>query len=98
MTQTKRLTILTPEEIYDIYSPPKFNDEEREYFFSLNDQERKLFDSYRDVNAKICFVLQLGQFKAKKLFFVFGKKESEADINYISSPYFKINQRSILPG
>ncbi|WP_010304404.1 hypothetical protein [Candidatus Odyssella thessalonicensis] len=40
MTNNKRLTILTSEEITDLYGIPSFDDDERAAFFSLESVER----------------------------------------------------------
>lgn len=39
-------------------------------------------------NPKIYFILQLGYFKARRMFFVFGPQEAEEDGRYIQEQYF----------
>ena len=40
------------------------------------------------INAKIHFILQLGYFKARKMFFVFEPQQVEEDIRFIREHYF----------
>ena len=65
MQYTERLQILIESEINDLYSPPRFNQEERRYYFSLNDQEAKIAKSIRKRSHQCSFVALLGYFKSK---------------------------------
>jgi TnpA family transposase len=82
-----RLTILSPEEIDDLYSPPRFTDKERELYFALEPTEREIATSKRGA-VGVYFILLLGYFKAKRRFFDAALETVEGDIQYIVSRHF----------
>lgn len=65
-------------EYRDLYDPPRFNDNDRNYFFNLNDLELSKLKQFRIVQNKAHFILLLGYFKAKPVTLTFtwvnGKK------------------------
>lgn len=84
----KRLNILTPEEIQSLYGLPSFTYEERVAYFSLSPLEKGELQSFRTTRSKVYFIIQLGYFKAKKMFFRFSFEEAKKDIEYIIDQYF----------
>ena len=70
-TTQKRLRILSLDEIEAIYGRPRFTDEDRTQYFCLSHPERDLLALLRSVKSQVYFILQLGYFKAKHLFFTF---------------------------
>ena len=84
----KRLKILTDEEIDDIYGFPQFTQYDRIEYFTLDQEEKKITNLHRSILTKVYFILQLGYFKAKKMFFVFSIDEIKEDIDYIINQYF----------
>ena len=87
MNFTKRLTILNQQEIDDLYAQPEFSKEERHHFFALNDTERLYLKKLTNPDAKIWFVLQLGYFRAKHLFYDINLSKSYHDIRHIRSAF-----------
>ena len=83
-----RLHILTSEEIQNIFHLPTFNDEERLLHFSLTEAEFEILHQTRSLASKLNFILQLGYFKARRLFFSFELREVSADIEFIRQKYF----------
>ena len=83
-----RLHILTSEEIQNIFYLPNFNDEERFLHFSLTEAESKILNQTRSFASKLNFILQLGYFKARRLFFNFELREVSADIEFVRQKYF----------
>jgi TnpA family transposase len=83
-----RLSILSDEEIEALYGRPRFTQEERVEYFSLLPSEKASLDQLRFVNAKIHFILQLGYFKARNMFFILDPQEAEEDIRFIRERYF----------
>lgn len=79
----KRLSILSNKEIQNIYGLPQLSHEERIKLFSLNTLEKKELGHYRLLRAQIYFILQLGYFKAKKMFFNFSFNDVQNDIQFI---------------
>lgn len=83
-----RLKFLTGKEVQELYSLPHFTYEERMRYFSLDPLEEKELENLRKISSKIYFILQLGYFKAKKMFFSFDIKEVQTDIKHIHQKYF----------
>jgi hypothetical protein len=87
-TNQKRLRILDEDEIEIIYNIPNFTYEDRCEYFSLTQPEKELLDTLRSVKSKAYFILQLGYFKAKRLFFTFDLHEVEEDLRHILKEHF----------
>ena len=84
-----RLTILTKKEIEDIYNLPHFTNGDRQFFFSMNTKEQEVLDSLRSFGSQVLFILQLGYFKAKRIFFSITEDQGRHDIEYIVTRYFE---------
>ncbi len=87
-TEEKRLKILSNEELEAIYGRPQFTQEERHSYFSLSQPEKELLEMLRSTKSQVYFILQLGYFKAKNLFFKFDLHEVEEDFRYVLEQYF----------
>jgi TnpA family transposase len=83
-----RLVILTTKEIQALYGLPRFDHGARDMYFTLDPLEKQALDELRIPVAKICFILQLGYFKAKRQFFVFDLPTVAEDAAYIRRRYF----------
>ncbi len=94
-TNQNRLKILSEDEIKIIYDRPIFTYEDRCQYFSLSQPEKELLDTLRSVKSKAYFILQLGYFKAKHLFFTFDLHEVEEDLQYVQKKYFNSNGSEI---
>ena len=81
-TNKKRLRTLSDEEIEALYGRPRFTEEDREQYFSLSPQEKTALEEFHSLKSRICFLLQLGYFKARHLFFPFDSRILEADVRY----------------
>ncbi len=91
------LHILEAEEIAHIYSLPDFTPDERAIFFSLSTQEREQLSKLRGIASKVYFILQLGYFKAKHLFFIFDFEDRVVDTAFILAKYFpSANRKELL--
>jgi len=66
----RNLQILQVKEIEELYAIPNFDTEDRMIYLSLSTAEYDLMQTFRGVSSRIFFVLQLGYFKAKHLFFI----------------------------
>ncbi|HCY35509.1 MAG TPA: Tn3 family transposase, partial [Candidatus Margulisbacteria bacterium] len=96
-TEQKRLKILSEDELAVIYGKPCFTHEDRRNYFSLSQPEKELLQILRSVKSRAYFVLQLGYFKAKHLFFTFELSEVAEDLQYVLKQHFdnsKINDLS----
>jgi hypothetical protein len=88
MKEQKRLRILGDDEIEAIYGIPRFTPDERIQYFSLSQREKELLVELRSVKSQTYFVLQLGYFKARHLFFTFDLDEVEQDMQFVLSQHF----------
>lgn len=87
-SKQRRLTILGEDEYKEIFARPNFTYEDRYHYFSLSQPEKELLQSLHSFKSKIYFVLQLGYFKAKHLFFTFDLHEVEEDFQYVLKQHF----------
>lgn len=88
-----RIKLLSDAEVTELYALPKFDETDREYYFSLNDSENKVVTKLIKPHTKLYFILQLGYFRARKMFYKIPSKEMLDDILYIKKRYFsdKVN-------
>lgn len=82
-----RVELLNNAELEELYSLPQFTDEEREYYFFIDEKEYQLLDQYKKPLAKLYFILQLGYFRAKNLFFTLDPNSVADDIAHIAKRY-----------
>lgn len=93
-----RLTILSKREIDDLYGLPCFNEDEQAFYFALDAEEKKEMEALKSIESRLHFILQLGYFKAKSLFFDMSFSACINDINYIRQCYFvehEVKQNSV---
>lgn len=84
MSIDKRLNLLSTNEIKEIYDYPEFTDNQRQYYFHLSNQELETTQKLKTIESKIYFVLMLGYFKSKTIFYKISFKKSHLDLVYIS--------------
>jgi hypothetical protein len=87
-TDSRRLSILTSQEIDDLFALPRFTENDRRFFFDLNPAERDLVDSVHTISVAVHLILQLGHFKAKRQFFVYLREDVLDDLEHIRQRYF----------
>jgi TnpA family transposase len=88
--------ILDDDELAAMYGRPRFTADERIRYFTLSPAEYAVLQLLRVVSSQTAFVLQLGYFRAKQLFFSFGFDEVEADVHYVLNRYFPQTQATEL--
>ena len=86
-----RIKILEDHEIDEIYGLPQFFPDERAYYFSLTQEERDIANSYRTLENSVLFILQMGYFKAKMMFFSFEFNEVQDDVRHILQQHFSFS-------
>ena len=79
----KWLRILDDEEIADLYARPVFTPDERRLYFALSQPEQDSLELFEAGPSRLAFLLQLGYFKAKHLFFSFEFHEVAEDVQYL---------------
>lgn len=87
-SDTRRLNILSVEEIEEIYNLPKFNDDDRNLYFDFSGSEMEAVNQIHTVAVAIQLALQLGYFKAKRRFFIYEPEQVQEDCEYIFKRYF----------
>jgi len=87
-----RIKILEDHEIDEIYELPRFFPDERSYYFSLTQEERDIANSYRTPENSVLFILQMGYFKAKMMFFSFEFNEVQDDVQHILQQHFSFSK------
>ena len=83
-----RLKILEDQEIEELYGRPQFNHDERVHFFGLTPEERAVADGHYNLASRVLFILQVGYFKAKTLFFAFELDDVQEDVRYILQQHY----------
>jgi TnpA family transposase len=89
-TDSRRLSILTAQEIDDLYGLPRFTEDDRRLHFDLSPTERDLVEGVRTMSAAVHLILQLGYFKAKCQFFVFAREAVLGDLEHILRRHFPV--------
>jgi len=87
-SDSRRLSILTAQEVDDLYALPRFTEEDRHLYFDLSPAERELVDGIFTLSVAVHLILQLGYFKAKRQFFVYGLESVTEDAQHILERYF----------
>jgi len=95
VSRNRRLKILEQNEIDEIYGLPRFSDDEREQYFALTSLEMATLDELHSVKSKIVFILQLGYFKARSMFFLFDSMDVAIDMQYITERYFPYTKEQL---
>ncbi len=94
MTRDGRLSILSVQEVGDLYDLPRFTEEDRHLYFDLSATERDLVVGVVTISVAVHLVLQLGYFKAKRQFFVYGLATVAGDLEHILRQHFPGRLRS----
>ncbi len=84
----KRLYILDDQEIEALYARPLFTEDDRIQAFMLTQSEKDLLASFSPIHVQLYFILQLGYFKAKQLFFTFTFHDVANDVTHLLQRYF----------
>ncbi len=93
---SKRLHIISANEVAVIYDLPKFTAEDQAHFFSLSAHERAVLPQLHTYTSRIFFILQLGYFKAVRQFFVFKLGEVVQDVTWIQQTHFHLDTNKSL--
>jgi TnpA family transposase len=78
-----RLSILSDEEIEDLYGIPKFDDEDRRELFTLDSRDQRYVKGLKDPASRINYVLQLGYFRDSQYFFSFSLQKVREDAWFV---------------
>lgn len=84
----KRIHILSPNEIRELYERPVFNQADREDYFSLDAHMQKIVAGLEKLETRIYFILLAGYFRAKPVIPKFTLDDVMGDAEYIRKTYF----------
>ncbi|WP_341757956.1 Tn3 family transposase [Candidatus Tisiphia endosymbiont of Ditula angustiorana] len=89
MTQDKNLAIFSEVEKFALYGIPDFNNKQRREYFSFSESELVNITSSPHTHINVFYALQLGYFKAKKIFFQLSWEDiPQEDLQFIIYHYF----------
>ena len=89
MTQDKNLAIFSEVERFALYGIPDFNNKQRREYFSFSESEIVNITSSPHTHINVFYALQLGYFKAKKIFFQLSWEDiPQEDLQFIIYHYF----------
>lgn len=94
--RSHRLAILRQEEIDELWGQPRFDARDRDLYFDLTPQELAVVVQRRNA-VGIHFVLQLGYFHARRMFFDPTGESAREDIEHIIGRYFPDRRHLPLP-
>lgn len=84
----KRIRILSRVEHQDLYGLPVFDQNERLSFFQISYDEKTTMECFKSIESRIYFLLQLGYFKAKSMFFMCPLSVENKEVQHIFKHYF----------
>jgi len=87
-TDSRRLSILSAQEIEGLYGLPRFTEDDRQVFFDLSPVEREVVDAVHAISTAVQLTLQLGYFKARRQFFVYTREAVLDDLEHSRGRYF----------
>src|SRR5690349_19600928 len=88
MVINTRLSILSDDEINELYGIPKLEQDEMSIAFSLSDQEESYIETLSTIPIKIDFIIQLGFFKVTRNFYQISFQKLRDDVWFIINLHF----------
>ncbi|HEM6972624.1 TPA: DUF4158 domain-containing protein, partial [Legionella pneumophila] len=88
MAISDHLTILSQEEISQLYDLPKIDEEDRSLFFEITAEDEVYLSKQSIVNNKINYLLQVGYFRATRNFYKFTFQQVKDDTQFIIKQHF----------
>lgn len=91
---SRRLSILSAQEVEELYGLPRFTEDDRRLYFDLGPAERELVGGVFTFSVAVHLILQLGYFKAKRQFFVYSLDAVAEDVAHIVQRHFQARGES----
>lgn len=88
MTKIEHLNLFSESEKFALYGFPDFNYQQRKEYFHFSDEELAIINRSKQTHVNIYCALQMGYFKAKKLFFAIALDNIPEDSEFIMQYYF----------
>lgn len=98
MDSSKRIQLLSNEEVDELYAKHEFNAHEQRHYFTLNPTERDALRQFSSTKTRIYLIMKLGYFKAKQQFFNFSLKDIKDDVQLIVGTYYSESAAMSLTG
>jgi TnpA family transposase len=95
--KSDRLNVLSDAEEEALYGLPNFDEGQQLEYLALSEAELALVMSRPSLHAQVHCILQIGYFKAKRAFFLFGWNDVAEDCAFITSRYFQDQAVELLP-
>ena len=93
MDQGNRLSILSLPEAKALYSVPKFDKHEREYFLNFTEHELEAVKHLHSHRYRVQTLLLIGYFKVKPVHLIYDWSSIKEDYNYVADKYFPSTSR-----
>ena len=97
-TDSRRLSILSGQELDDLYGLPRFTEDDRQLFFDLSPVEGEAVNAVHAISTAVHLTLQFGYFKAKRQFFVYAREAVLDDLDHIRGRYFPTRDLAEIKG
>lgn len=88
MRKSRRLAILTPIEVEDLYRVSSFNESYQRFYFTLNDKELVELSRLRQRKYRCVAIALLGYFKCKPILLNPTYKSMQDDLAFIARYHF----------
>ena len=88
MKTDHNLNIFSEAEKFALYGFPDFNSLQRKEYFHFSTDELVIIMRSKQAHVNACCALQMGYFKAKKMFFAISLDNNSEDLQFIMQNYF----------
>ena len=88
MAISDHLTILSEDEISQLYDLPKIEEKERELFFEITPEDDDYLNKQTIVSNKINYLLQVGYFRATRNFYKFTFQQVRDNVSFIINQHY----------
>ena len=88
MAISDHLTILSEDEISQLYDLPKIEEKDRELFFEITPEDEAYLNKQTIVSNKINYLLQVGYFRATRNFYKFTFQQVRDDVSFIINQHY----------
>ena len=88
MTIDKNLTLFSDNEKFALYGFPDFNQQQRKEYFHFSNEELDVINRSKQTHVNVYCALQMGYFKAKKLFFTISFEDISEDLEFVMQHHF----------
>ncbi len=88
MTKIEHLNLFSESEKFALYGFPDFNQQQRKEYFHFSNEELGVINRSKQTHVNVYCALQIGYFKAKKLFFTISFEDISEDLEFVMQRHF----------